>query len=530
MTKIDVQPRLGGATVLSLLAIALAALVLPASSLAAPPSEGSDPVLTLTPQPAVVPTTTVGNQSPTVEFVLHNESGEEASINKVTLAGEDAGEFSFGGSDCPGGTLQPGGQCSLGIALKPSNVGAMKTTLEVTFNGGRPAQGFEVTGTSAAPHLSFNPASHDFGLQPIHSEAGRMTFQLENDGQALAQVSQVGFSGANTDGFWFGNSDCPGRWMEPGETCSVEVYFGPQEAVPYALQLQASSGGESFSAALSGEGGQAIVEATPNPVGFGAVTVGATSATRTIVISNSGNVPTGFFIGIVAGGDSGSFQLLDENCTNVPLLPAGSCTVHVRFRPQVAGAKAAYLAFFGDSEGGAMVPLQGEGVAPAVTLAPSAYDFGWLAAGGKSAGHAFAVRNEGGTSLDLDSVAIVGADLDQFGLAGDECTGTTLAPGAECLVRVRFTPDSAGAKIGKLRLGGDAGAFSAALAGTGAGGSATSGSSSAPSSLQAATAAAPTSSRSGRKGRHHRFVRAGDVTLPKAQRTSRVHARRDARR
>jgi hypothetical protein len=529
MTKINALPRPVGATVLSLLAIALAALVLPAASLAAPGLEGSDPVLTLSPQPAVVPTTTVGNQPSPSEFVLHNESAEEASVDKVTLAGEDAGEFSLGASNCSGGTLQPGGQCSVGIALKPGSVGVKKTTLEVTFNGGRPAQGFEVSGTSVAPHFSFNPGSHDFGLLPIHSEAGRATFQLENDGQALAQVGQLSFNGGNPNGFWFGNSNCPGRWMEPGETCSVEVSFGPNEAGSFATQLQASSGSENFSAALSGEGGQAIVEASPNPVGFGATTVGSTSATKTIVISNSGNVATGFFIGIVAGGDSGSFQLLDENCTNIPLLPAGNCRVHVRFRPQTDGPKAAYLAFFGDSEGGAMVPLQGEGVAPAVTLVPAGFDFGAQDAGTRSDAHGFAVRNEGSTPLDLGGVLIVGADLDQFALAGDECTGATLAPGAECLVRVRFAPDSGGAKTAKLRVGSDGGAFLATLAGTGTGVSATGGSSSATADPQAATA--PTSApRPGRRGRHHRFARAGDVTQPKAQQSSRVRSRGDARR
>src|SRR4029077_3983807 len=176
---------------------------------------------------------------------------------------------------------------------------------------------------------------------------------------------------------------------------------------------------------------------------------------------------TGFFIGIVAGGDAGSFKLLDESCTGVPLMPGGSCTAHIRFAPQTAGPKLARLAFFGEGEGGAMVALTGEGVAPAVTLVPSSFDFGQQAAGGRSDGHDFAVRNEGSAALDLDGVAIVGADLDQFALAGDGCSGEALAPGAECVVRVRFAPASPGAKAARLRSGSDAGAFVATLAGEG---------------------------------------------------------------
>src|ERR1700710_3213206 len=208
MTKTNALPRPAGATALSLLAIALAALVLPASSLAAPQPEGSDPVLALSPRPATLPVTTVGNQSQTVEFQLRNESGEEAGVEKVTLAGEEGGEFSFGGSHC--GTLPPGESCSAWIALKPSGVGPKKTTLYARFAGGRPEQGFEVSGDSVAPHFSFHPGSHDFGLLPIHSEAARVTFQLENDGPAAAQVGSPNLNGGNSNGFWVGASDCWG--------------------------------------------------------------------------------------------------------------------------------------------------------------------------------------------------------------------------------------------------------------------------------------------------------------------------------
>jgi hypothetical protein len=109
-TKIDALPRPVGATVFSLLAIALAALALPVSSLAEPPAEGSDAPLAISPSPAVVPTRTVGSQSQTVEFELRDEGGEEATVEKVVLEGEDADQFNFSGSNCGG--LQPGEHCS----------------------------------------------------------------------------------------------------------------------------------------------------------------------------------------------------------------------------------------------------------------------------------------------------------------------------------------------------------------------------------------------------------------------------------
>jgi hypothetical protein len=504
-------------------ALVLATFVLPASSLAAPLPEGSDPVLTISPTPAVVPTTTVGNQSAAVEFELRNESGEEATVEKVTLlAGGDAGEFSFNGANC-GATLQPGDHCSTSIALKPSSVGTKKATLQVTFAGGRPEQGFEVSGVSAPAHFRFLPGSYDFGLVPVRSEAQRTTVQIENDGAAATQFGQLNFTGGNSTGFWFGNSDCYGRWMAPGDTCSVEVNFSPNDAVPYAIQLQASSGSENFTANLSGAGARPIVTAAPNPADFGAATVGATGATRTIVVSNSGNGPANFFIGIVAGGDSGSFKLLDENCSAAPLLPGGSCTAHLRFVPQSAGPKLARLAFFGDTEGGAMVALQGEGIAAAMTLLPAAHDFGVASLGSRSPAHGFAVRNEGSTPLALDSVAIVGADLDQFALAGDECTGVTLAPGAECLVRVRFAPDSSGAKAARLRVSGEAGVFVATL--TGSGDEAIALADSAEFGAHSFVPADQPPPRPWHKWRHRRFVRGESLPATRVQRPNRAQVR-----
>lgn len=502
MTKIAL-PRPVGATVLSLLAFALLALALPASGLAAPLAEGSDPVLTMT--PATLPATTVGTQSPTVDVQLHNESGEEAAIDKVWLEGEDAGEFSFGGSGC--GTVWPGQYCSVGIAMKPNSVGLKKTTVHVSFQGGRPEQSFELSGTSVAPEFTFAPAGHDYGLRSTR-ESGYSSFQLTNTGAATAQIGSLGIYGPGASAFWINNTECWGRGLAPGESCWVEVGFGPRDAVAYEAELQVDVSGHTFAAALSGEGGRAVVEATPNPADLGTATVGSEGPVRTITLSNSGNIPTAFFIGIVAGGDSASFHLLDENCSGAELAPGGSCTAHVSFRPQSAGPKLARLAFFGNDDGGAMVALSGEGVAAAVTLVPDSFDFGAVAAGTRGDAHEFAVRNEGSAPLDLGAVAIVGADLDQFALAGDGCTGETLAAGEECLLRVRFTPDGVGAKAATLRVGSEAGAFTAAL--TGSAGAATGTTADPGSAARAHDGAGPVPSR--KRALRHRFRRGAAVS------------------
>jgi hypothetical protein len=226
----------------------------------------------------------------------------------------------------------------------------------------RPAAGLAAPGDP--PQLSFAPGSHDFGLQPIY-ESAHASFEVRNDGAEGAQVDSLGTSGPDSGNFWVGNSNCWGTWLEPGQTCSVEVNFNPNDIREYGALLQAHSGPHQFTAGLTGSGGSSFFTSTPNPVDFGAAKVDGEGSTRQIEVTNAGNLPGGVFIAVISGGAVGSYQLLDENCTNRMIAPAESCTAQVRFRPTSEGVKKATLSLFGDGDGGAQVTLTGAAPDPA---------------------------------------------------------------------------------------------------------------------------------------------------------------------
>jgi hypothetical protein len=461
MPKLFALPRPIGATVLSLLALILLAASLPASGQAAPPSSGYPLAATS----SVFPKTTVGGGSEKLSVGLTNVGGETTLVTVFTVEGPDAGDFVVNEFQC--GILAPGDSCSAGLYFYPHGVGEEHATLRLDLYN-QPTEYIELSGSGVPAELTFSPPSHDFGIESTH-ENGNFTFQLTNSGEAGAQLGNIEIPnpGGNVP-FWTGNNNC---WsmnrLEPGQSCSMEVQFGPREAIAYTGELRASLNQMAFSAALSGEGGRPNVVAGDNPADLGTAPVGGAGPVRAITLTNSGNLPAGFFIGIVAGGDAGSFHLLDENCSAAELMPAATCTVHVRLTPESAGPKVARLAFFGDGDSGTMVMLHGEGVVPAATLAPGGFDFGSQAKGTRSAAQTFAVRNDGSTAVSLGVAAIVGANLDQFLLAGEECTGVTLGPGQECLVRIRFAPATVGAKTATLRVASSAGALTASLSGTG---------------------------------------------------------------
>lgn len=220
------------------------------------------------------------------------------------------------------------------------------------------------------PQLAFEPGSYDFGLQQVNNNTSQTTLQLRNNGAVSAPIYSLELNGSGA--FWMGSSDCYGRTLNPNETCSVQVNFNPYDAVAFSAQLRVTSeGGTSFTADLSGEGGRANFTTGASSTNFGSVAVGSAGVTKTIDVTNTGNYPGSAFIAVIAGGAVGSFHLLDENCTGIPLSPEATCNLVVSFQPLSTGAKSARLGLFGESDGGTQVMLTGVGLDPVAGPVPS---------------------------------------------------------------------------------------------------------------------------------------------------------------
>jgi hypothetical protein len=189
--------------------------------------------------------------------------------------------------------------------------------------------------------------------------------------------------------------------------------------------------------------------------------------TRTITLTNEGDLPGGFFVAIISGGDVGSFRLLKEDCTGAQLDPAASCTAQVRFQPEGAGAKAATLTLVEGQGQPFQMNLTGLGVDPQASLVPESHDFGSQAKGTGGPPQPFTFDNEGATPVHLSDASIAGSATDQFRLTSDECTDATVPAGGSCQVEVKFAPAAAGASSARLRVSGDGGPYTSSLTGTG---------------------------------------------------------------
>ncbi len=398
--------------------------------------------LTVSPDQLDFPATTVGYQGGQQQVTAKNTGDVPVSINNVFIDGTNPSDFNQNGN-C-GGQLYPGQGCTINVNFWPTGAGSRDATLHLISDEPRGDQTVALTGTGADPALTFEPASYDFGLQRVNSGSAQTNLQVRNTGVAAVQVNSIDIVGPDSGNFWTGFSSCWGTTLQPNDTCTVQVNFGPNNPTDYAAQLRVSVNGYQFTADLTGRGGQANVVGSPNPADFGSATAGQAGLTRTITLTNNGELPGGFFVAVVSGGDVASFKLIHENCTGHPLDPAASCTAEVRFQPDSPGAKVAQLSFFGDQDGGAQVNLTGVGLDSQASLTPTSHDFGRQAVDSTSRSQTFEVSNDGDGDMRLNGASIVGSDADQYRLSADDCTDVVLASGERCAVQVKFAPDSRG--------------------------------------------------------------------------------------
>jgi hypothetical protein len=421
--------------------------------------------LTVSPSPLKFPTTTVDNSSER-QVTVANESEAEVAIYSVNVEGAGSSAFNANGSDC-GPSLSPGNSCKISIRFSPGSEGQQRAFLHVRSEGSPSEQNVELFGVSAPPQLSFEPERFEFGLQSVKEGGAQTTMQLRNTGGGSVQVS-LEIAGSESNDFNIGSSDCYGATIAPEETCSIQVQFNPNQTGFHVAQVRArANDGATFAAEVSGTGGRAIFNGVPNPASFGETAVDNGGITQTITMTNSGDLAGGFFIALISGGDAGSFQLLEENCTTARLEPDSSCTAQVLFQPKSPGLKSARLTFVGGEEGVVQVELSGLGVAPKLALSPSGHDFGSQIKNSVGRTQIFTLTNESKTPAILGAASITGANADQFRLSTDTCTAAALGPGEGCELGARFVPNGAGARAATLRFSAAPEALTASLSGTG---------------------------------------------------------------
>jgi len=96
-------------------------------------------------------------------------------------------------------------------------------------------------------------------------------------------------------------------------------------------------------------------------------------------------------------------------------------------------------------------------VKPAIIVAPNPVDFGSVPIGTLGVTQGATILSVGTGPVQVGAVAIGGPNAGDFLLSANPCTGTTLAPGASCALRVLFIGTATGTRTAQLSVASNAG-------------------------------------------------------------------------
>lgn len=244
----------------------------------------------------------------------------------------------------------------------------------------------------------------------------------------------------------FGNGD---------GTFSAPEYY-PQVASPFFVAA----------ADFNGDGSMDLISSTPSATGtfsillqtpaifspgklsFGTMAVGSVGSAQSTTMTNVGWGPLQLDGVSIAGANAGDFSQ-SNNCP-ASLAQSASCDINVTFAPTSDGTRNAtlHVTDTGTSQ------LQGvtlKGTGTFAGLSPTSVNFGTQAVGTSSNPQTVTLTNlSSSTALQSIKIAFTGSNTADFSETSN--CGSTLAVGANCAIKVTFTPHATGARGASLNV------------------------------------------------------------------------------
>ncbi len=226
--------------------------------------------------------------------------------------------------------------------------------------------------------------------------------------------------------------------LNAGQTIQIPITFTPTTPgiVSSTLKLTTSGGPISFGLSGNGVSATANLIVTPNPLDFGPVAIGNPAITTSETYTNVG--ATALTITGISTPNS-PFSISGQPTGNLTLPPNGNFTISVGFAPTKSIAYTGSIVVT-STAGTVTLPLTGSGTArQKMVITPKQNKFGNVPVG-TTATLTFTVANTGGSPLTItrSKPPILGPFVATTNLA----EGTTIAPGAQVVETVTFTPTS----------------------------------------------------------------------------------------
>ena len=384
-----------------------------------------------------------------------------SSVNVTAVSA--TGDFSQT-NNCPS-TLAPAAACTFLVYFTPTQTGARTGTLSITTSASSTAQTVSLSGTGVGIAAQVAPSSLTFASQPVGMPSAPQSLVLSNVG-----TTPFNFTGVLLTGDFSQTSNCPAT-LAAGASCTFQVVFTPTAAGTRkgTVAITTTAPNTLSTVSLMGTGASNTAQVSPSGLTFVSQTVGTTSASQPVTLSDSG------FGALTISSITASGNFAETNNCGSTVAANSSCTINVTFSPTASGPLTGTLTITDNSGGVAgstqKVSLQGTGSVATASFFSLVLGFPNQAPATTSAPMTETVTNTGAVNLAISTVTLGGLNPSDFAKSADTCTGATLTPTTTCAVSVTFTPAASGSFAASLIFTDNAGGSpqTVSLTGTGIG-------------------------------------------------------------
>ncbi|MGD0832017.1 MAG: choice-of-anchor D domain-containing protein, partial [Terracidiphilus sp.] len=379
-------------------------------------------------------------------------NGQGVSLHFTTIATVAPYAIVPATTTCMVGTpVAPNSSCTISVTFSPTTLGAAPVSA-LTFSDDAPntPQTAGLTGNGIPP-VTLLPTLVSFGNVVVGQTSALKTVTLQNNLATSLIISSL----AVTPGTPYSvdpTSTCLSLTVAAGASCTVALTVTPTSlgAQPAGM-LTATFGASNSPLTVNlSATGIAPVSLTPLSQGFGSLTLGLTSATKTLTLANNSTSS----LTISGSVFNGPFVLDTSATTTCPMaggvlsgtLTAGtSCVVGVQFAPTTAGATVGGQITVLDNAPNSpqTAALSGTGLV-SVLLSPGTIAFGNVTVGTTGASHTVTVTNNQTVALNFSSISVP-APYAIVPATTTCAVGTPVAAnGGSCIVSLAFSPTAPG--------------------------------------------------------------------------------------
>ena len=326
-------------------------------------SSSSNPAVFLSPSSIAFGSQAVSTTSSARTVTLTNSGNATLTISSIALAGGNPRQFAD--TTTCGSSLNASASCTISVTLAPTFAGAISSALTVTDNAPGSPQSVAVSGTGVAtPVVSLASSSLAFGNQAVGTTSAARSVTLTNAGNGPLSISSIALVGGNPRQFT--ETTTCGSSLNAGASCTISVVHVPTFAGAHVTSLTVTdnAAGSPHTVSVSGTGVGPTVSLAPASIAFGNQSVGTTSSTHTVTLTNAGNAAMSISSIAMVGGNPRQFA--DTTTCGSSLNASASCTISVTLAPTFAGAISSALTVTDNAPGSPQsVAVSGTGVAAA---------------------------------------------------------------------------------------------------------------------------------------------------------------------